>query len=395
MPRPAPAGRPRFSVADIVRRHRLELEQQVDLTATQRQVLTALSQCRTAALGGHLDVCCHCGYEQPSYNSCRNRHCCICQGLTQEQWIATRAERLLGVRHFHVVFTLPSELRSLARCCPRPLFEALFRAASDTLLELGHSRLDALLGLTMVLHTWTRTLQFHPHVHAIVTAGGLAQESHRWAPSRRNYLFPVEVMGQLLRGKVLATLRHGYAQGRFHACDDFRDPEGFERLMMRLAGKPWIAYAKQPFREARHVIEYLGRYTHRVGISNSRLVDVSDQVVTFRTKNGQLESIPPVEFLRRFLLHVLPPGFHKIRHYGLYAGAHVAGALATTRTLLAATRPATATPLPTPDPAVAWHDQLRLLTGRDVTRCPRCNGPVDRLPLPRVCSRSPPATCAA
>lgn len=396
MTRPAPAGRPRFSVADIVRRHRVELEQQVDLTVMQRRVLTALDLCRTAALGGHLDVCRNCGREHPSYNSCRNRHCCICQALSQEQWIASRSERLLAVRHFHVVFTLPSELRSLAKYFPRSLFEILFRAASETLLELGDSRLHALLGLTMVLHTWTRTLQFHPHVHAIVTAGGLSDDHQHWIASHRNYLFPVQVMGQLLRGKVLAALRHSYAQGHFHTFNDFFDPEGFDRLLARLARKSWVVYAKRPFREARHVVAYLGRYTHRVGISNSRLVDVTDRMVTFRTKNGQLESIPPVEFLRRFVQHVLPPGFHKIRHYGLYAGAHVDGALATTRALLSTARPAagTATPPPAPTPTVSWMEKLRLLTGRDITRCRYCDGPIDRLPLPRRSSRSPPATRA-
>ncbi len=397
MSRPAPAGRPRFSVGDIVRRHRAELEQRVRLSATQRQALTAIARCRTAALGGHLDVCRNCGRQHPAYNSCRNRHCCLCQALTQERWIAARSERLLPVQHFHVVFTLPAELRALAKCYPRLLFEALFRAASETLLELGHSRFKALLGITLVLHTWTRTLQLHPHLHAIVTAGGLSGDGQRWAASSRKYLFPVEVMGQLLRGKVLASLRRLHVQGRFHTFHAFRDPQAFDQLLARLAGKSWLVYAKRPFRETRHVVEYLGRYTHRVAISNSRLVDVTDQLVTFRTKNGQLEVIPPVEFLRRFVQHVLPPGFHKIRHYGLYAGTHVGSALATARAILSGSQPPVQAPASTAPStsAACWMDQLRQLTGRDVRRCPHCGGPLQRLPLPRPSNRDPPASYAA
>ena len=225
-----------------------------------------------------------------------------------------------------MVFTLPSELRALGLHAPRELFGALCAAASETLLELGKSRLDARLGVTMVLHTWTRELRFHPHVHALVTAGGLAMDGSRWSPSNRKYLFPVEVMGALLRGKMLAALRVLHARGAFASFADFADPEAFDRLMTKLARpKRWIVYAKQPFARVDHVLKYLGRYTHRVGIANSRLVDVRADAVTFRTKSGKTVTVAPVEFLRRFVQHVLPDGFHKIRHFGLYAGAAEVG----------------------------------------------------------------------
>jgi len=348
-----------------------------------------MALCRTAELGGHVDVCRSCGFERPAYNSCRNRHCPKCQALRQEKWIAARTERLLSVRHFHVVFTLPSELRALAQHAPREIFGALFASASETLLELGETRLHARLGVTMVLHTWTRELRFHPHVHALVTAGGLALDGSRWSPSNRNHLFPVEVMGALLRGKMLAALRALHRRGAFARFSDFDDPKGFDRLMQKLASaKRWIVYAKRPFARVDHVLKYLGRYTHRVGIANSRLVDVSDGAVTFRTKNGKTVTVTPVEFLRRFVQHVLPDGFHKIRHYGLYAGAadkarHVA------QEHLAPKATGTSAPTST------WSEQLRDVTGRDVHRCPQCGDAIEHLPVPARIGRAPPPEAAA
>jgi hypothetical protein len=321
--RPASAGRTRFDIADIVRRHRAELTARVHLSAAQRRVLSAVELCRTAALGGHVDVCTGCGYEHPAYNSCRNRHCPKCQALQQEKWIRARSEHLLPVKHFHVVFTLPSELRDLARAYPRETFDALMRAASETLLEFGRSRLDATLGMTMVLHSWTRKLEFHPHVHGLVTAGGLRADAAEWKGTTNRYLFPVEAMRIVFRAKMLAALHSLYESGALARFNAFEDPEGFPSLMRRIAKKHWVIYAKKPFREVGHVLRYLGRYTHRVAIANSRLVDVTDTFVSFRTKEGKLLALHPVEFLRRFLLHVLPDRFHKIRHYGLYAATYI------------------------------------------------------------------------
>lgn len=387
---PASAGRPRFDIGELVRQHRAALEAEGRLSLAQRRVLSAIALCRTADLGGHVDVCRSCGFKRPAYNSCRNRHCPKCQALRQEKWIAARTERLLSVQHFHVVFTLPSELRALAQHAPREVFGALFASASETLLELGETRLHARLGVTMVLHTWTRELRFHPHVHALVTAGGLALDGAHWSPSNRKYLFPVEIMGALLRGKMLAALRALHRRGAFARFSDFDDPEGFDRSMRKLANaKRWIVYAKRPFARVDHVLKYLGRYTHRVGISNSRLVDVNAEQVTFRTKNGKTVTITPVEFLRRFVQHVLPDGFHKIRHHGLYAGA-AEDARNAAQELLAPKKATT-----TISPTTTWSEQLRDVTGRDVHHCPLCGDAIEHLPVPARLGRAPPLEAAA
>lgn len=381
---PASAGRARFDIADIVRQHRAQLESETHLTLAQRRVLSAIALCRTAELGGHVDTCRSCGFEHPSYNSCRNRHCPKCQALAQEKWIAARTERLLPVQHFHVVFTLPNELRALAHGFPRELFNALFSAASETLIELGQSRLSAKLGITMVLHTWTRDLRFHPHVHALVSAGGLAEGGSTWTASPRKYLFPVNVMGTLLRGKMIAAIRELHAKNTFATFSDFADPRAFDELISRLARTNWVVYAKRPFGALHHVLKYLGRYTHRVAIANSRLVDVSSTAVTFRTKNGKIVTLDPVEFLRRFMHHVLPDSFHKIRHYGLYAGANKEALSAARLSLSAATKEQAQVA------TVSWSEKLRELTGRDIDRCPRCGGVLERRPLASLRSRAPP-----
>jgi hypothetical protein len=387
LPHPRSAGRPQFDIADIVRRHRATLDAQTLLTVAQRRVLSAMAVCRTAEIGGHVDVC-GCGFSRPAYNSCRNRHCPKCQAVRQEQWIAARTERLVPVRHFHVVFTVPSELRGLSRYAPGEMFQALFSAASETLLTLGSSRLSARLGITMVLHTWTRDLRFHPHVHALVTAGGLTQDGARWASSRPTYLFPVRVMGALLRGKMMAILRDLYARGRYARFEEFADPEAFDRLMQKLARTNWVVYAKAPFRRVAHVLAYLGRYTHRVGIANSRLVAVDDEMVTFCTKQGKTATLTAVEFLRRFVQHVLPTRFHKIRHYGLYAGA----ADLARRTAVGLLANAVPKPKTKTVEARSWTDWLRALTGREVERCPRCGDVLQHQPVIAGQARAPPAT---
>jgi len=384
--RPASAGRPHFDIGDIVREHRGALEAAHRLSSEQRRVLTDIAQCRTAALGGHVDACNSCGYEHPAYNSCRNRHCPKCQALTQEKWITRRSEHLLDVGHFHVVFTLPSELRSLAKFAPERVYDALFSAASETLRELAADKLDATLGVTMVLHTWTRALRFHPHVHAIVTAGGLTLDGARWKRSGRKYLFHVRVMGKLLRGKMMAALRRDHAAGRFSGFSDFLDPQRFDALMGRIAKLAWNVDARAPFPKSQHVLAYLGRYTHRVGIANSRLLDVSPTGVTFRTKGEGIETVSPVEFLRRFVQHVLPDRFHKIRHYGLYSSG--------AEPMRVAARALLAQPVATRPPRT-WAEWLFALTGRDISRCPRCGAGLEHRPLPQPVARSPPIIWSA
>ncbi len=343
-PRPGPA---RLDIADIVRAHRAALQIRQRLTPTQKRVLTDIAQCRTAALGGHIDRCETCGYEHPAYNSCRNRHCPKCQALAQENWIQARRQRMLDVRHFHVVFTLPSELRALAAFAPRVVFDVLMRAAERTLLALAKTNLRASLGATLVLHTWTRKLEFHPHVHAIVTGGGLSPDAVRWRCAAPRFLFSVQALGRVFRGKMMTALGDAYDKDAFAGFTDFDDPEGFVRLMARLPRRSWNVYAKAPFKKGRHVLDYLGRYTHRVGIANSRLVAVSARAVT------------------------------------LYAPAAAARREAARACLGATLRPRRQR---------TWHQWLAQLTGRDVTRCPLCASPLVTAIVARC--RDPPSLAA-
>lgn len=375
MPGPKKAGR--FDIADIVRGHRATLESEHSLSPQQKRVLTDIEKCRTAALGGHLDKCNDCGYERPSYNSCRNRHCPKCQALAQEKWISEQQQRMLDVKHFHVVFTLPAELRPLAAFAKDAVYGALFGAASATLLEFGERRLSATIGATLVLHTWTRDLRFHPHVHAIVTGGGLSRNGEQWCSVRKDYLFPVHLMSRVFRGKMIDELTCAYKDGKFSGFNDFDDPEAFSKLVGTLWKQPWVVYAKPTFSKGEYVLKYLGRYTHRVGIANSRLLDVTNDYVHFRTKGDDTKTVSPVEFLRRFVQHVLPDGFHKIRHYGLNASPqkrHLARAIL--KFPVVAVKPQ------------SWRDRLAKLTGRDVSCCPVCSGALISLPL--SLARAPP-----
>jgi hypothetical protein len=312
-------------VAEVFRRHGPAYRESHVLTPGQGKVLRDVVACRTAALGGHLDVCDTCGHSEPSYNSCRNRHCPKCQSTAQARWIERRKERILPTPYFHVVFTLPARLRPLALRNPRVVFDLLFAAASSTLLDLGRDekRLGATLGLTAVLHTWTRELHYHPHLHTVVTGGGLAPDDGRWIAGRRRYLFPVKVLSRLFRGKFLAALNRAHRRGKL-TTDDGAD---FEAMLTQLYREEWVVFAKRPFGGARHVYEYLGRYTHRVAISNQRLLAVDEEGIRFLTKNGKCVTVPPREFVRRFLLHVLPRGYVKIRHFGLMAAANATSRL--------------------------------------------------------------------
>jgi hypothetical protein len=371
----------RFDFADIVRAHRAELESVTRLGTRQRRVLTDLETCRTAALGGHLDQCITCGYEHPSYNSCRNRHCPKCQALAQERWIEAERARMLDVPHFHVVFTLPSELRPLAAFARRAVLRTLLRVAGKTLAAFARTRLKATVGATLVLHTWTRKLEWHPHVHAIVTGGGLSLDGTTWNAAQRTFLFPVVAMSRVFRAKMIAALRREYRRGSFAGFDDFRDPEGFSRLARALVKVKWHLYAKPSFARGKYVLDYLGRYTHRVGLSNSRLLAVSTEAVTFRTKGKGTTTVDPVTLLRRFVQHILPSGFHKIRRVGLYAArAQLAPARIALGQRLRRRRRAT------------WRELLRKLTGRDVSLCPVCGSPLRAVPLPTA--RAPPGRAA-
>lgn len=361
--------------------------------------MRAIEVCRTEILGGHLDVCDSCGHSAPSYNSCRNRHCPKCQSLAQARWLEERKERLLPVHYFHVVFTVPATLRPLARLNQRALYKLLFEAASSTLLKLGEdpARLGAQLGFTAILHTWTRELEFHPHVHCVVTGGGLSSDGTRWVSSKPKFLFPVHVMSPLFRGLFLDGLKQLHQAGKLQLANI-----DFQRLLNSLYATDWVVYAKRPFGGPEQVFQYLGRYTHRVGISNQRLLSIDEHGVTFYTKNGRTVTLAPAEFIRRFLLHVLPLGFVKIRHYGLWASGNATTRLEVARRLTVSTPQPPEPPPPseaavespppdTLDEQLDWQKRLLRLAGIDVTRCPKCQiGHMIPMPLPP--GASAPAT---
>jgi hypothetical protein len=370
-------SRPAFEVAQIVRDHRGDLEAIQPLSQAQGRALSAIGQCRTATLGGHQNVCLDCGQEEdPSYNSCRNRNCPKCQNLAQQRWINARAKALLLVPHFHGVFTLPAQLRPLARQYPRAIYDAMFQCVAATLLEMGQSRLGATLGLTLVLHTWTRKLTYHVHIHVLITAGGLTPDGTAFKSVPETFLLHVKPLAALFKGKLMAVLRDLRAQGVFAMTDG-----AFGGLMARLEDLDWHVYLKEAFKSPAWVLEYLGRYTHRVGISNSRLLQVTPDRITFRTKGDSTESVPPAEFLRRFVQHVLPPGFKKIRHAGLYAKPM---ALAQAKELIG-TLPSTAPSKPSEE--VGQEPSIQ----RDDHRCRSCGGPLFPRFIPRPI-RSKPST---
>lgn len=351
-------GRTPFDIADIVRLHREALEGAQPLSSEQGRALSAITLCRTAALGGHRNFCFECGWEKdPSYNSCRNRNCPKCQALAQERWIAARTRAILPLDHYHGVFTVPEDLRPLARRISREFYGAMFRCASAAVLEMAESRLGVRLGLTLVLHTWTRDLRYHPHVHILITAGGLTLDGKAFKRIRRKVLLHVKPLAELFKGKLMDSLRQMKRDGIIPISDG-----AFGTLMAALKAQDWVAYLKRTFRGPEGTLQYLGRYTHRVGIANSRLLEVTGNQVTFRTKDGRSVSLPPVTFLQRFVQHILPDRFKKIRHAGLYASPQ---ALARARELLDL-QPPPASPRP------SWQETLLVLTGRDVSRCPRC-----------------------
>jgi hypothetical protein len=377
-------ARPRLEIADIFRSAVAAFRGRYVPTREQLKVMAAIQQCRTAKLGGHLDVCSSCGHERPSYNSCRNRHCPKCQSLAQARWIAQRQERVIPTKYFHVVFTLPALLRALARVDGAATYDLLFQSATRTLLEFGRSRLHAQIGVTAVLHTWTRDLRLHPHVHCIVTAGGLDDEG-QWVRAHSRFLFSVKAMARVFRGKFVDGLVALYRERRLNLdgrCSPLAGAADFAKLKGRLYRQDWVVYAKQTFGGPSQVFKYLGRYTHRVGISNQRLVSFDGDEVCFHTKHGKTCTIDAVEFLRRFLLHVLPARFVKIRHYGLVAAANVSNKLEAARQCLLAEAEPQRAAAASPEMQPSWRAFLQSLTGLDLLLCPACGArAMERHPL--------------
>jgi putative transposase/transposase-like zinc-binding protein len=346
--------RPALEVADVIREHGDAFLAKYGgmLTDMQRQALRDLARCRTAALGGHVERCADCGHERIAYNSCRNRHCPKCQALARARWLEREAELLLPVEYHHVVFTLPAEVTELALANPKVCYDALFRAASATLRDVAANpkRLGAQLGILLVLHTWGQNLHHHPHVHGVVTGGGLScdergivEATPRWRSCRPGFFLPVRVLSRVFRGKYLQLLRAAFDQGKLRLPDRLAalaEASAFVRWLTPLYRKDWVVYAKRPFGGPAQVLKYLARYTHRVAISNARLVKLDDGQVTFRYKDyadahrPKSMTLSAEEFLRRFVQHVLPKGFVKMRHYGLLANRQRADKLNLSRRLL-------------------------------------------------------------
>ena len=361
-------------MAEIFRSRGAAFRKSHVLSPQQVKALRAIQRCRTPALGGHKDVCEACGYAELHYHSCRNRSCPKCQALAQAKWIEGRLERVLPVNYFHVVFTLPAAVASFARRAPRAVYDLLFATASATLLELGRDEkhLGAQLGATLVLHTWTRDLRLHPHIHAVVTGGGLSFDGARWveAKGRGKYLFPVKVLSSLFRGKFLAALERAFVEGELGL--DSAEPlerSRFDAIVQPLHKREWVVYAKRPFAGPEQVFRYLGRYTHRIAISNDRLVAIDADTVTFRGRGDRKVTLDHDTFMSRFLQHVLPKGFFKIRHYGLMASSNAKTKLEVARQLLVAQGAAKGDVRAA---AETWREFYERLTGRDLTACPRC-----------------------
>lgn len=314
------------------------------LSAVQRRVFRDITECRTAALGGHLEQCNQCGHQQPAYNSCRNRHCPKCQAAARAKWLDERAAELLPVEYYHVVFTLPEQLSALALQHKRAVYGLLFKAASETLLEIAVDprHLGAELGFLAVLHTWGQTLQHHPHLHCVVPGGGLSPDHSKWIACRPGFFLPVKVLSRLFRRKFIAGLRQMFDAGQLNCVGQLASSRQFARLLAELSRIEWVVYAKPPFGGPEQVLKYLARYTHRVAISNHRLLELKEGRVSFSYKDyaaGNITktlTLDAVEFTRRFLLHVLPSGFVRIRHYGWLANRHRRARVALCRRLLAA-----------------------------------------------------------
>ena len=351
-----------------------------------QKVAQAIMTCRTVALGGHIDSCPECGYERNSYNSCRNRHCPKCQTIKKEQWIGRRCEDILDVRHFHMVFTIPSELNRIVMQHPVALYKLLFTASAKTVKELAADpkHLGVLPGFTSILHTWGQNLSFHPHIHMVVTGGGMTPEG-RWKHSRKKFFLPVKVVSKLFRGKFLAALRQLYDAGGITCRNTdglILTSQSFSQIIAACYEKNWCVYCKKPFTGTSGVFSYLGRYTHRVAISNNRILDVDQEKTRFRwrdyTDGNKIKEmeLSNLEFIRRFLFHILPHGFTRIRHYGLYASRNKSTRLEICRRAIGSRKNV--------KPEESSLAIICRILGRDVSLCPKCGKPLTQHTLARA-----------
>ena len=378
-------GRPQLEVADIVRSHAADFvaARRGSVTSSERLVLQAIADCRTSVLGGHVDRCDRCGHQEISYNSCRNRHCPKCQASARAEWTAARQRDLLPVEYFHVVFSVPKEIASIALQNKAAVYGLIFQASAQTLREVAADprHLGAEIGVVAVLHTWGQTLQHHPHVHCVVPGGGISEDRSRWVSCRPGFFLPVRVLSRVFRGKFLDLLRRLYMKGEltFHGqLVALGDVSAFRAYLAPLYEKEWVVYAKPPFGGPTQVLKYLARYTHRVAISNGRLVGLEDGNVSFKWKDyahrskRRVMTLCATEFLRRFLLHILPKGFVRIRHLGFLANRCRKSKIELCRDLLSAS------------PEIADDESENEPEAHAVAICPSCKtGRLVRIEIPR------------
>jgi Putative transposase/Transposase zinc-binding domain len=375
--------RPPLEVADVFRRHgaAYRAAHKGHLGGAQAKVMGAIEACRTAVLGGHIEYCADCGLVRQAYNSCRNHHCPKCQGLARADWLAARQADLLPVQYFHVVFTLPAPIAQVAFQNKGVVYDILFKAASEAVRTIAADprHLGAEVGMVALLHTWGQNLHHHPHVHCVVPGGGLAPDGTRWVSCRPGFFLPVRVLSRLYRRLFLEHLQAAFKAGKlgfFNDLASLAEPAVFADLLADMRNMDWVVYAKPPFGGPEQVLAYLGRYTHRVAIANSRITAIDDGQVAFRWKDyrhhdkAKVMTLAADEFIRRFLLHTLPDGFHRIRHYGFLANGCRLTKLVLCRHLLN-----TPTPPPQP-PAAGYREQYQRLTGRSLDICPCCGGPM-------------------
>lgn len=377
----ATSCRPRWEVADVFRLFGESYQAERRLPPSHLRVMRNILTCRTATLGGHMEACDSCSHERPAYNSCRDRHCPKCQTMAKEKWLAERKSDLLPVDYYHKVFTLPHELNAVTLANKRVVLGILFRATAETLAQFGRdprSRLGGKVGFTLVLHTWNQQLLDHFHLHCVIPAGALSGDGQTWVKAKHHrFLFSVKALSVVFRAKFIAHLEQAFHDGELDfsgALSDLAHPMLFDGLVEKVRHKKWVVYSKAPFGGPGQVLDYLGRYTHRVAISNHRLVDVTADGVTFAYRDrsdaskNKTAQVTGEEFVRRFLLHVLPRGFQRIRHYGILASRGKTEALAASRAALGVTKP------PTKPKAMSAVDRLLALTGIDIKKCPRCIG---------------------
>ena len=374
-------SRPGLELADIFRKfgNSYRLESGKSMLREQFRAMRAIELCRTPALGGHIDKCDQCGLQVVSYNSCRNRHCPKCQSLAKAEWLEARCSEVLPVSYFHVVFTVPDALAPVMLQNKKATYGILFKAASQTLLTIAADpeHLGAKIGFMAILHTWGQTLMFHPHIHCVVPGGGLSADGKAWVSCRDGFFLPVRVLSRLFRGLFLSFLKKAREDGNLKflgKCSCYSDPDRFNRLMNLCYRTEWVVYSKPPFGSPAQVLDYLGRYTHRVAITNHRLLEITDDMVSFRWRDysqGNRERVMTLhahEFIRRFLLHILPPGFVKIRYYGFLANRQRARNLKLCRELLQVVSPENVNHECTLD----WKHYYEKVTGLPVGLCPSC-----------------------